>query len=87
MNSVLHIVAWVIVTALFAFAVSWLWLAWRLWRLERREQSETGWRLRRSVRIFRRASASQSKARPQSSDPGLRREPAVQPPAQSAHCR
>jgi hypothetical protein len=85
MNSMLHTVAWVVVIALFAVAVSWLWLAWRLWRQERRERSETGWRLRRSVNVFRRTSTSQSKVRERSNE--LRREPVMQPSARSAHWR
>jgi hypothetical protein len=84
MNSTLHTVAWVVVIALFAFAVSLLWLAWRLWRQERRERPETGWRLRRSVNVFRRTSATQSKVKERSSE--LRREP-VMPSPRSAHWR
>jgi hypothetical protein len=56
----LQTVAWMIVLILLALSVWCLWSAWRLWRQERREPSDGRWRLRRSVRAFRRSSAGAS---------------------------
>ena len=45
----LETVAWLVVAALFTYALRCAWMAWRLWRQERREDEDElrgRWRLR-----------------------------------------